>query len=86
MAVLFYLCSLLEFVMLVERPEVSAGNFEWALQLALFLLFVMTAIRFYQTEWKQKWIRTAGNLLLLYHTLSGIWYYIDLLLISGWQC
>ena len=46
----------------------------------------MTAIRFYQTEWKQKWIRTAGNLLLLYHTLSGIWYYIDLLLISGWQC
>ena len=86
LALLFYICSLLEFVLLVERPEVSAGHFEWALQLALLLLFVMTALRFYQTRWKQKAICVIGNLLFLYHVLSGLWYYIDLLLFSGWQC
>ena len=86
LALLFYICSLLEFVLLVERPEVSAGNFEWALQLALFLLFIMTALRFYQTRWKHKAICVIGNLLFLYHVLSGLWYYIDLLLFSGWQC
>ena len=86
LAVLFYIVSLLQYILLVERPEAQAGNFEWALQLALFLLFVMTAIRFFQTEWKSKAVRLAGRILLGYHILSGIWYYIDLLCISGWQC
>ncbi len=86
MAVLFYLVSLLEYILFVERPEASAGNFEWSLQLALFLLFVMTAIRFFQTDWEKRWIRITGKCLLLYHILSGVWYYIDLLFFSGWQC
>jgi hypothetical protein len=86
LSVLFYLTSLAEYILFIEETEAAAGNFEWALQLAMFLLFVMTAIRFYQTEWKSGWIRKAGTALLVYHVGSGIWYYIWILIFSPWQC
>lgn len=85
-SVLFYLTGLLEFILLIEWNEPASGNFEWGLQLAMFALFVMTAVRFYQTTWKQKWIRTAGNLLLLLHIVSGIYYYLGLMFWLPGQC
>ena len=86
LSILFYSTSLLEFVLLIEETEAASGNFEWALQLAMFVLFVMTALRFYQTNWKRKWVRFVGNFLLLYHVISGFWYYIWILIFSPWQC
>lgn len=86
LAVLFYVISLLEFILFIEETEPAAGNFEWCMQLAMFTLFIMTAIRFYQNTWEKKWIWITGNLLFLYHVISGIWYYIWILLFSPWQC
>ncbi|MCI8417959.1 MAG: hypothetical protein HFI33_10790 [Lachnospiraceae bacterium] len=86
LAVVFYLVSLLEFILLIEETEAASGNFEWAMQLAMFMLFIMTALRFYQTRWKKKWIWIGGNLLFVYHALSGVGYYIWLLVFSSWQC
>ena len=84
--VLFYLTALLEFTLLIELNEPASGNFEWGLQLAMFALFVQTAVRFYQTEWNRRWIRTAGNLLLLCHIISGIYYYLGLMFWLPGQC
>ena len=84
--VLFYLTALLEFILLIELNEPASGNFEWGLQLAMFALFVQTAVRFYQTEWNRRWIRTAGNLLLLCHIVSGIYYYLGLMFWLPGQC
>lgn len=86
LSVLFYLTSLLEYILFIEETEAAAGNFGWCLQLGMFLLFVMTAIRFYQTDWKRKWIPFVGNFLLGYHALSGFWYYIWIFIFSPWQC
>jgi len=86
LTVLCYGTSLLEYILLIEETEAAAGNFEWALQLAMFLLFVMTAIRFYQIKWNNTWIRVVGNLLFVYHVISGIWYYIWIFIFSPWQC
>ena len=81
----FDAASLLEYILLIEVTEPESGNFEWALQLALFTLFAMTALRFYQKKDKKPWMDLAGNGLLLYHVLSGIFYYVYLL-ISPLQC
>ncbi len=86
LSLLFYLTSLAEFILFIEETEPAAGNFEWALQLAMFLLFVMTAIRFYQTRWEKRWIQAIGNVLFFYHVLSGVWYYIWIFIFSPWQC
>lgn len=86
LSLMVYIVSLLEFVLFIEETEAASGNFEWAMQLAMFFLFIMTAVRFYQNDWKKKWVWFAGNLLLLYHIFSGIWYYIWLLIFSPWQC
>ncbi|MCI9680072.1 MAG: hypothetical protein HFI26_01670 [Lachnospiraceae bacterium] len=86
LAVLFYVISLLEFILFIEETEPASGNFEWCMQLAMFVLFVMTALRFYQHSWEKTWIRAAGNLLFLYHVISGVWYYIWILIFSSWQC
>lgn len=85
-AVIFYLTGLMEFILLIERNEPASGNFEWGLQLAMFALFVLTAARFYQTAWKRKWIKIAGNALLLLHVLSGIYYYLGLMFWLPGQC
>ena len=82
---LFYLIALLEFVLLIEVTEPASGNFEWALQLAIFAFFIMAAVRFYQQKNQKKWICMAGNILFLYHVVSGVWYYVYLLL-SPLQC
>lgn len=86
LALLFYVISLIEFILFIEETEPASGNFEWCLQLAMFILFVITAIRFYQNTWKKTWLRVMGNLLFLYHVMSGIWYYIWILIFSPWQC
>ena len=84
-SLVFYVVSLLEFIVLIEITEPESGNFEWALQLAMFAFFAMAAVRFYQKEDKKLWMNYAGNGLLLYHVASGIYYYIYLL-ISPLQC
>lgn len=84
-SLVFYVVSLLEFIVLIEVTEPESGNFEWALQLALFAFFAMAAVRFYQKEDKKPWMSYVGNGLLLYHVASGIYYYIYLL-ISPLQC
>lgn len=81
----FYAASLLEFILLIEVTEPESGNFEWALQLALFTLFAMTTVRFYQKKDRKPWMNLVGNGLLLYHILSGAGYYLYLL-ISPLQC
>lgn len=85
-AVIFYLVSLLEFILLIEVTEPASGNFEWALQLAMFTLFIMTAVRFYQKTEKKSWMVFVGNALLAYHIGSGIYYYLYLLIGSPLQC
>lgn len=85
-AVVFYFVSLLEYVLLIEVTEPESGNFEWAVQLAMFVLFVLTAVRFYQKQGKKLWENLIGNGLLLYHVGSGIYYYLFLLVISPLQC
>lgn len=85
-SVIFYLVCLMEFILLIELTEAASGNFEWALQLAMFLLFVITAVRFYQTKWQKQWIPAVGSGLLLYHVLSGIYYYLGLLFWLPGQC
>jgi hypothetical protein len=85
-SVIFYLVSLLEFILLIEVTEPASGNFEWAYQLALFTLFIVTAVRFYQRTGKGRGVRLLGNGLLLYHVGSGIYYYLSLLLFNPLQC
>ncbi len=85
-SVIFYLVSLLEFILLIEVTEPASGNFEWALQLAMFTLFVMTAVRFFQKTEKKSWMVFVGNGLLAYHIGSGIYYYLYLLVGSPLQC
>lgn len=85
-SLIFYLTSLLEFILLIEVNEPASGNFEWGLQLAMFTFFVMTAVRFYQQRDKKRWVRLIGNALLLYHIGSGIYYYLYLLVLSPLQC
>lgn len=85
-SLIFYLTSLLEFILLIEVNEPASGNFEWGLQLAMFTFFVMTAVRFYQQRDKKQWVRLVGNALLLYHIGSGLYYYLYLLLLSPLQC
>lgn len=82
---IFYVVSLLEFILLIEVTEPESGNFEWALQLALFAFFAVTAVRFYQKEDKKPWMNYIGNGLLFYHMASGIYYYLYLL-VSPLQC
>lgn len=82
---LFYAVSMLEFILLIEVTEPASGNFEWALQLAMFGFFIMTAVRFYQQKEQKKGIWLAGNALFAYHVLSGVYYYVYLLL-SPLQC
>lgn len=84
-SLIFYAASFLEFILLIEVTEPESGNFEWALQLALFTLFALTAVRFYQKKDKRPWMELAGNALLIYHISSGIFYYVYLL-ISPLQC
>lgn len=84
-SLIFYVVSLLEFIVLIELTEPESGNFEWALQLAMFAFFAMAAVRFYQKEDRKPWVNYVGNGLLLYHVASGIYYYIYLL-ISPLQC
>lgn len=85
-SLVFYLVSLLEFILLIEVTEPASGNFEWAYQLALFTLFILTAVRFYQGTEKGSKVRLCGNVLLLYHIGSGIYYYLSLLLVNPLQC
>ncbi|MEH2956998.1 hypothetical protein [Candidatus Merdisoma sp. JLR.KK006] len=85
-SLLFYLTSLLEFILLIEVNEPASGNFEWGLQLAMFTFFVMTAVRFYQQIGKKQWVKIVGNGLFLYHIGSGIYYYVYLLILSPLQC
>lgn len=85
-SLVFYVVSLLEFILLIEVTEPASGNFEWALQLAMFAFFVMTAVRFYQMEGKRRWVSIAGSGLILYHVCSGIYYYIYLLALTPLQC
>ena len=84
-SLIFYLVSLLEFVLLIEVTEPESGNFEWALQLALFAFFAVAAVRFYQKKDKKSWMTYVGKRLLFYHMASGIYYYIYLM-ISPLQC
>lgn len=84
-SVCFYTVSLLEFILFIEVNEPESGNFEWALQLALFVLFVITAVRFFQQRNRKRWIDWMGKGLLFYHVVSGIYYYFYLL-ISPLQC
>ena len=85
LAGLFYIVSLLEFILLIEVQEAASGNFEWALQLSLFVLFAVTAVRFYQSDAKGL-ARLAGNALLGYHCLSGIFYYLQIIFWLPGQC
>lgn len=84
-SLIFYLVSLLEFVLLIEVTEPESGNFEWALQLALFAFFAVAAVRFYQKKDKKSWMTYVGKGLLFYHMASGIYYYIYLMM-SPLQC
>lgn len=84
-SLIFYVVTLLEFVLLIELTEPESGNFEWALQLALFAFFAVSAVRFYQRMDKRPWMKYVGNGLLFYHIISGIYYYIYLML-SPLQC
>lgn len=85
LAGLFYVVSLLEAVLFIEVQEAASGNFEWALQLALFILFAMTAVKFYRSDIKKS-VRLAGNILLGYHCLSGIFYYLQIIFWLPGQC
>lgn len=85
-SLIFYVVSLLEFILLIEVNEPASGNFEWGLQLAMFTFFVMTAVRFYQKRDKKRWVSAAGNGLLFYHIASGVYYYLYLLVLSPLQC
>lgn len=84
------LVSLAEAVMLVEMNEPYSGNFCWAWQLAMGIMFISAAIRFYQTySWKMERIRgrviwSIGTGLLFWHVCSGIYYYGRLLLTAAW--
>ncbi len=84
-SVCFYVVSLLEFILLIEVNEPESGNFEWALQLALFILFIITAVRFFQQKNRKRWVSWLGKGLFFYHTASGIYYYFYLL-VSPLQC
>lgn len=84
-SLIFYVVSLLEFILLIEVTEPQSGNFEWALQLAMFAFFAMAVVRFYQKEDKKPWMSYVGNGLLLYHVASGVYYY-GYLLLSPLQC
>ena len=92
LSIVFYLTALLEAMLLIEVNEPNSGNFCWAWQLAMGVLFIVTAIRFFQkyswracgSDRKMKCIFWTGSILLVCHTLSGVYYYGRLLFTSAW--
>lgn len=87
---LFALVSLAEAIFLVEVNEPNSGNLCWAWQIAVFFLFLVSVIRFYQNITfkssikKERMVFVIGNCIFIWHAVSGMLYYGRLLLTDAW--
>ncbi len=89
--VLFAVVSFCESACMAEGLGNSAGNFSWAKQLSVYFLWVIAVIKYFQKKnlasdffWgRAKWIFRIGDILLAAHFVSGIYYYIVLLIGSN---
>lgn len=82
--VLFAVVSFCESACMAEALGNSAGNFSWAKQLSVYFLWVITVIKYFQKKASgsefsgggTKWIYRIGDILLMAHFISGIYYYV----------
>lgn len=90
--VLFAAVAFCESACMAEALGNSAGNFSWAKQLSVYFLWVIAIIKYFQGRSsglesfgkKEEWIFRLGDLLLVAHFISGIYYYIVLFRGPNW--
>lgn len=90
--ILFGIVAFIESGCLAETPSNAAGNFSWAKQLSVYILWVIAIIQFLrkyklyeQLKMKgKKAVFSIGFCLLTGHFISGIYYYIYLLVSDVW--
>jgi len=65
------------YYLLLTEGVLSAGNFRWGAQIALFILYVVSLVFFVQRAHASGWGRRlrVGAALFVLHVLSGIYAY-----------
>lgn len=93
MAILCFICAVLEYSIFSESgSRLSDGNFGWAYNLSVGILFLFSIIKFfhfyfeYRTNTGAKLKIFIGSGLLMAHFLWGIWYYQFLMGQNIYQC